>query len=122
MICVCEPENVTGVGGRHALDIAQDDDFTLGGRQCVDRVEDDLAGLAGEQFIFRRAPGGGLESPMVGPPGMTRGQKPGLSHGRLCRRRKRDFAAFGAGPRTREVDDDAEDPGAEGGPPLVTIE
>jgi hypothetical protein len=47
LMCVGERENVTDLGGWHALDIAQNDDFPLCGRECIDRLEDDFSGLAG---------------------------------------------------------------------------
>ena len=63
---------------------------------------------------------GGLEGPMVRPPGMSSRQKPGQIHRRHGFRREWDCAPLGAGPRTREVDDDAEHPSAERGATFVT--
>jgi hypothetical protein len=52
---VGERENVTDLGGWHALHIAQDDDCTLCGGQCFDRLKDDLARLSDKEFVLRRA-------------------------------------------------------------------
>src|SRR5688500_18933223 len=119
---VCERKNVTDVAGWHALDIPQDDDVTLRGGQCVDRLEDDLAGLSGQEFVLRRPPCRGLGGPMARPPWVSSRQKPRRIDRRRRLGREWDFTPLGAGPRTRQIDDDTEDPSPQRGATFVTVE
>lgn len=129
LIRLGEPKNVTHLGRRPTVDVAQRDDVALLRWQPRDRISDEAERLVREQARLRQAlPALGRRSPVVAP-AVIGVEKAVRVNGGLARRillvrksRERDAASLAGHPLLRAVERDPEEPGLERGPPLEPVE